>query len=160
VAKGELLQRIVAFIESLGISVHEREMRRKTLVPGIDIEEGALVFEESGMCKPADLLHEAGHIALTLPAKRPTLDGTIESSPAEEMAAIAWTWAAATLLNIDPREVFHEEVISGNGPTLLEHFLGGKYIGVPMLRYWGLTGKDVQYPRMSRWMRDDGEASS
>lgn len=146
------LARIVGFIRSLGIEVAERAMHRPTLVPGIDIERGGLVVEEGRLCKPADLLHEAAHIAITIPAGRPALDGTIEGTPAEEMSAIGWTWAAAMHLGIEPGEVFHEEVISGNGPTLRENFVEGRYVGVPMLQLWGLASAK-EYPRMIRWTR-------
>lgn len=157
----DLLARIFAFIRSLGIDVTEREMRRATLVPGIDIERGGLIVDQRRLCKPADLLHEAAHIALTPGLRKAELDGTISGTPAEEMAAIAWTWAASRHLKIDAREVFHEEVVSGNGPTLLENFTEGRFIGVPMLQYWGLTrekpsedGSIEPYPRMIRWVRE------
>jgi len=126
-------------------------MWRETLVSGIDIENGGLVIEERLLVKPADLLHEAGHIALTEPAKRAALDGTITSSAAEEIATIAWTWAAAMHLEIAPSEVFHVDVISGNGPTLLENFSTGHYVGVPWLQRLKLT---TNYPAMTRWVRE------
>jgi hypothetical protein len=126
VVRDETLQRIVNFIRSIGIEVDEGDMTRETLVPGIDIVHGALRIDEAMMCKPADLLHESAHIALTLPAGRNALDGTVNTSPAEEVSAIAWTWAASRHLEIDPAETFHEEVISGNGPTLLENFSTGR----------------------------------
>src|SRR5437879_4389624 len=110
-ADSPLLARIIQFIRSLGIEVEEAEMHRPTLVPGIDIRCGRLVVDATRMCKPADLLHEAGHIALKPAGERTALDGTLTGSPAEELATIAWTWAAALHLRIDPREVFHEEVI-------------------------------------------------
>jgi hypothetical protein len=154
-ARDETLRHIVDFIRSIGIEVNEGAMSRRTLVPGIDIVNGTLLIDAAKMCMPADLLHEAAHIALTMPDGRSALDGTMNTSPAEEMSAIAWTWAASRHLEIDPAETFHEKVISGNGPTLLENFTAGRYVGVPMLQYWGLTverGIDA-YPHMLRWMR-------
>lgn len=157
----DLLARVIDFIRSHGIEVTEARIDRATLVPGIDIRHGGLVVEEKKMCKPADLLHEAAHLAITPAAARPALDGTITSTPSEEMSAIAWEWAAAKHLDIDPCEVFHDEVISGNGPTLLENFSAGRYVGVPMLQYWRMTvekpaaGSDTPpYPHMIRWTRD------
>jgi hypothetical protein len=159
--ENETLRLIVDFIRSIGIEVNEGAMTRDTLVPGMDIVRGTLRVDETMMCKPADLLHEAAHIALSHPSVRSALDGTADTSPAEEVSAIAWTWAASRHLNIDPTETFHEDVISGNGPTLLENFLQGRYVGVPMLQYWGLTvepknaaarGVDP-YPSMLRWLR-------
>jgi hypothetical protein len=160
--RSEILAKVTAFIREQGIGVVEGPMFRPTLVPGIDIEAGRLRIEVEQMCEPADLLHEAAHIALTPRERRSSLHGTIESSPAEEVCAIAWTWAAAMLLGIEPDRVFHEEVISGNGPTLLENFSAGRYVGVPMLQRWGLTLEPSPalaagvspYPHMLRWLRD------
>lgn len=159
--RNETLRRIVDFIRSIGIEVDEGVMTRDTLVPGIDIVNGSLLIDEPKMCKPADLLHESAHIALTPPDARSALDGTVNSSPAEEVSAIAWTWAASRYLEIDPADVFHEEVISGNGPTLLQNFSTGRYVGVPMLQYWGLAVEEKNaaargvpsYPHMLRWLR-------
>jgi hypothetical protein len=162
VPRDETLRRIVGFIGSIGIEVNEGTMTRETLVPGIDVVRGTLLIDEATMCKPADLLHEAAHIALTVPARRNALDGTADTSAAEEISAIAWTWAASRFLDIDPAETFHIDVISGNGPTLLENFLERRYVGVPMLQYWGLTveaknaaSKGIDpYPHMLRWLRE------
>ena len=79
-----------------------------------------------------------------------------------EMAAIAWSYAAAVHLNLDPAVVFHEEGYRGGAQTILENFQAGRYIGVPLLQYMGLTAdaKRAQainvepYPHMLRWLRD------
>jgi hypothetical protein len=159
-ADTEILTRTIQFVRSVGISVEERPIARTTLVPGVDIVDGGLVIDTNRLCRPADILHEAAHIALTNPSDRVMLDGTISSSPAEEMAAIGWTWAAARHLQIEAEDVFHDEVISGNGPWLREMFIEGSYVGVPMLEYWGLAARrkpDVcepkPYPYMIRWVR-------
>jgi hypothetical protein len=160
--RAEILEKVTTFIREQGIGVVEGPMFRPTLVPGIDMEAGTLRIEVEQMCEPADLLHEAAHIALTPRERWSSLHGTIESSPADEVCAIAWTWAAAMFLKIAPERVFHEEVISGNGPTLFENFSAGRYVGVPMLQRWGLT-LDARaalaaglppYPHMLRWLRE------
>ncbi len=144
---------ITGFIRSLGIEVAERPLRRATRVPGIDILRGTLVADERRMCKPADLLHEAAHIALTPSAGRPALDGWVDGTPAQEVQAIAWTWAAAVHLGIAPVDVFHDEVLSGNGPTLRANFSTGHYVGVPGLQRLRMTHQSI-YPRMTRWIAD------
>jgi hypothetical protein len=152
---------ILEFLRSLGLQVDERPITRETLVSGVDIIGGGLVIDEPQLCKPADVLHEAAHILLTPATERAALENPLTSSPAEEMSAIAWTWAAALQLRIDPSEVFHQQVLSGNGPTLLENFSAGRYVGVPMLQYWGLTLEPARarergqpsYPHMLRWAR-------
>jgi len=146
----EQFDAVITFLRSLGLVISEGAIGRETLVPGLDIWQGGLRFERDHICKPADMLHEAAHILLSEPAIRPTLDGTISSSPAEELTAIAWTWAAAMHLSLDPADVFHDEVVSGNGETLRENFSNGRYVGVPGLQRWRMTEK---YPRMRSWVR-------
>jgi hypothetical protein len=147
-----MLDDVVQFLRSVGIPVDARRIEHETLVPGVDILDGGLIYDAPHLDSAADLLHEGAHIALTPAPLRPALTGTISSSPAEELSAIAWTWAAALHLGLDTRRVFHEEVVSGNGPTLLENFSAGRYVGVPMLQVWGLTRAD-EYPHMRRWLR-------
>jgi hypothetical protein len=157
----EILESVVGFIRSIGVEINEGPMFRETLVSGIDIVDGTLLIEPAILCQPADILHEAGHIALTDPSLRSQLGGTISSTPADEISTIAWTWAASRFLDIDPALVFHDEVISGNGPTLRENFTAGRYVGVPMLQRWGLTYEPkaaalhnaLPYPHMLRWVR-------
>jgi hypothetical protein len=149
--EGAILRTIAAFLESLAIPVRPTRITHATLVPGVDIHEGGLIVDEPRLLKQADILHEGGHIALMPRAIRRELYGTIQSTPADEMSCIAWTWAAALHLGIPPEEVFHDQVISGNGPTLLENFSHGRYVGVPKLKLWGMT---ADYPRMVRWTRD------
>jgi len=158
----ETLPRIIDFIRSIGIEIEEGVMHRRTLVPGIDVRRGGLLVEAARLCMPADLLHEAAHIALTPSSRRHLVDGTMDGTAAEEIAAIAWTWAAAVFLELHPDDVFHQDVISGNGPTLLENFREGRFVGVPMLQHLGLTVDErhasergvAPYPHVLRWLRD------
>src|SRR5207237_1289082 len=70
--------------------------------PGVTLRGGAIVYDPDKLLYPGDLLHEAGHVAVTEPERRAALDGDAEDDPAEEMAAIAWSWAAAKAIGIDP----------------------------------------------------------
>ena len=149
--EGPILRTVATFLESLDIPVRATRITHKSLVPGVDIHEGGLIVDERQLLRQADVLHEGGHIAIMPRALRRELYGTISSTPAQEVSCIAWTWAAALHLGLPPEEVFHEQVISGNGPTLLENFSEGRYVGVPLLRKWGMT---VDYPRMLRWTFD------
>ena len=100
-----------------------------------------------------DFLHEVAHVALTPPSDRPAMDEWVTGTEAQEVSALAWTWAAGHYLGLEPSDVFHDAIISGNGPTLRENFCDGHYVGVPMLQRWGLTNAPT-YPRMDHWMRD------
>lgn len=146
-----ILRTIAAFLESLDIAVRPTRITHKTLVLGVDIHEGGLIVDEPQLVSPADPLHEGGHLALTPRALRRELYGTINSTPAQEVSVLAWQWAAALHIGIPVERMFHEQCVGDMGPTLLENFSEGRYVGVPMLRKWGMT---FDYPRMVRWTID------
>jgi len=90
----------------------------------------------------------------------------VRSDPAEEMAAIAWSYAAALEMDLDPAVVFHEHGYRGGGDSILENFRAGRYFGVPMLEYYGMTLNErsaeecgmTPYPRMLSWLRTQTSA--
>lgn len=149
----ETLDRVIAFARSIGVDVHEGALARETRVPGVDIVAGAVQVDRAALRGIGDFLHEVAHVALTPPADRPAMDEWVTGTEAQEVSALAWTWAAGQYLGLEPYDVFHDAIISGNGPTLRENFCDGHYVGVPMLQRWGLTNAPT-YPRMDRWMRD------
>ncbi|HEV2865714.1 MAG TPA: hypothetical protein VGX37_04310, partial [Allosphingosinicella sp.] len=102
-----LTRRIVAFLEAVGIPVALETLPPGTFLPGLDLCGGGLVVDTERLEWPGDLLHEAGHIALTEPGLRPSLNRASDD-PGEEMAAIAWSYAASVALGLDPSVVFHE----------------------------------------------------
>jgi hypothetical protein len=119
------------------------------------VRRGGLVVDEPRLAWPGDLLHEAGHLAVADPAGRAELDD-VGDDPAEEMAAIAWSHAAAQHLGLDPTVVFHPHGYRGGGDWLAEAFAGGGGPGVPMLQWWGMTGgwkDEPRFPQMIRWLR-------
>lgn len=152
--------RIVTFLEQIGIPVETDSVPDESLLPAMTIRDGTLVFDPARLEWPGDLLHEAGHIAVTDPALRPTLSD-VSSSGAEEMAAICWSYAAAVEIGLDPAIVFHEHGYKGGGPWLVETFASGRYIGLPMLHYLGMVADPNRvedrgvplYPQMKRWLR-------
>ncbi|MDF7774908.1 hypothetical protein P1X14_06605 [Sphingomonas sp. AOB5] len=155
-----IVARIVAFIESVGIPVIVEPVGDDVLLPGATVRHGALIFDPATLPWPGDLLHEAGHIAVTDPVLRDTLE-EVSQDQAEEMAAIAWSYAAAIEIGIDPAIVFHEGGYKGGGANFLSSFDGNGGIGVPMLQYYGMTAEARQaaaldrapFPAMARWLR-------
>jgi hypothetical protein len=153
------IARIVAFLESIGIACIAEPMEEGTFLPGATVRDGTLVFDPA-LPHPGDLLHEAGHIAVTDPALRPTLS-QVADSPAEEMSAIAWSYAAALAAGIDPLVVFHEHGYKGGGGYLLPCMQSPLPPGLPMLQLFRMTAcrKDAEavglpvFPEMARWLR-------
>jgi hypothetical protein len=152
--------RIIAFLGEVGIPVIVETLGEDTLLPAMTVRYGALAIDPDRIGWPGDLLHEAGHIAVTDPAIRTSLC-EVPSDPAEEMAAIAWSYAAATEIGLDPRIIFHDEGYRGGGGYLADAFANGGEPGVPMLQWFGMTldarnaAKQgvAPFPHMLRWLR-------
>ena len=141
--------RITAFLERIGIPVLSEPVAN-TLLPGATVRRGALVFDPASLPWPGDLLHEAGHIAVTDPELRACQE-EVSEDPAEEMAAMAWSYAAAIEIGLDPACIFHDGGYKGGGGSYLSSYTGGgEGIGVPMLRWFGMT---TDFPAMTRWLR-------
>ncbi|MEG3151213.1 hypothetical protein U1769_15075 [Sphingomonas sp. ZT3P38] len=152
--------RIVAFIEQVGIPVETDSIPEGSFLPAITIRNGAVVYDPARLEWPGDLLHEAGHVAVTPPEKRSALS-EIRSDPAEEMSAIGWSYAAALAIGLDPTVVFHDNGYVGGSTSLLENFAEGRFLAVPMLQYYGMTLEprpaaergEQPYPHMTSWLR-------
>jgi hypothetical protein len=145
--------RIVAFLQEIGIPVTERTLDGATFLPGVTIESGGLVFDRERLLYPGDLLHEAGHLAVLAPDVRSATNGDQVGDGGTEVGAIAWSYAAALHIGLDPGVVFHPAGYGGGAESLLENFAAGRYMGVPILEWAGMTGPG-EYPRMSRWLRE------
>lgn len=156
-----IVARIVPFLEDIGIPVAIEPVPGDSLLPGATVRGGTLVLDPDTLEWPGDLLHEAGHIAVSDPATR-TAQAGVSPDPGEELAAMAWSYAAAVALEIDPACVFHGGGYHGGGANYLESYLsGGGGIGVPMLQYYGMSAEPHQaamlalppFPAMARWLR-------
>lgn len=160
--KDSVTVKIVAFLREIGVEVRAAEISAETILPGIDVYHGAILVDESKLAYPGDLLHEAGHVAVTPSEKRKRLDGDVGKKASEEMMAIAWSYAAAVHLQLDLRVLFHSGGYKGWSESLIENFTEGRYFGVPMLQWIGLTVDEKRaeemsvaaYPRMVRWLVD------
>lgn len=156
-----LVATIVDFIRAVGLEVVAGELPAGTALPGITVCRGRLVVDASALCHPGDLLHEAGHLAVVEPARRGKVSGSAGTDGAEEMMAIAWSYAATVRMGIEPSVVFHADGYRGGSQSLLEQFAQGRYLAVPMLQWLGLAYDDVHaaacdarpYPAMRRWLR-------
>ncbi|QNQ11758.1 hypothetical protein [Sphingomonas alpina] len=153
-------ERILAFIEGVGIPTAIAALDDTTFMPGMTIRDGVLIVDPAQLTWPGDLLHEAGHIAVTEPEKRPTLH-MVSPDPGEEMSAICWSYAAALAMDLDPRIVFHDGGYRGGGGHMAGLFAEGTYVGLPMLQYFGLAFDTrraaeegtLPFPHMQRWLR-------
>ena len=74
-----LTRRIVAFLTGIGLSVRRAEIVAPTILPGILVEHGALLFDPARLRFPCDLLHEAGHLAVVPPERRAVMHRNVEA---------------------------------------------------------------------------------
>ena len=152
---------ILEFIRSIGLEVRLTTIDGETFLPGITVQQGAMVVDEARLLYPGDLLHEAGHLALMSGLDRRAGSGKLGDDGGAEMGAIAWSFAAATHLGLDASVVFHEYGYKGDGPWLAETFRRGSYIGLPMLEWLGLAARQEAieqgappYPQLVHWLRE------
>ncbi len=155
-----VVKEIVSFIRRIGLACDEGCVPEVCFLPGISLKDGGIVFDPLRMTYPGDLLHEAGHLAVMPPFRRQSTCHTAGNDPGEEMMAIAWSYAAALHIGIDPAIVFHEGGYRSGSKAILENFGAGRYVGVPMLAWLGMTNSDSKaplaspnrYPKMEKWL--------
>ena len=145
-------EQIADFLTRIGIPIRAEPLDEPTFLPGVALRQGVIVYDPGRLLHPGDLLHEAGHIAVTEPGGRGALNGDAEDDPGEEMAAIAWSFAAARALGLDPRLVFHDHGYRGEGAAIAEIFETTPGFGVPLLAWYGMTTM-AAFPAMTRWLR-------
>ena len=148
----ETFSAIAAFLNEIGIPVELGEIQEETFLPGIHAISGILRVDPAKLQWPGDLLHEAGHLALLTPEQRRHTEGNVGDDGGDEMGAIAWSYAAAVHLKLDPAVVFHSGGYHGGGDSILANFTTGQYMGVPILAWRGLC-LPASYPHMTRWLR-------
>ena len=161
-----LTNRIVDFLTAIGIEIISTPLEDQGFLPGILVDEGRLLVDETRLTYPGDLLHEAGHLAVAPSAVRPSLRGEV-AIPGADMSAVevqvtAWAYAAVVHLGLDPKVLFHDGGYERKSEGLIRTYTLGVYPGVYGLQAVGMTaaGEDARklgvapYPHMLKWVRD------
>lgn len=158
--------RIVAFLRDIGLAVRETAIDAPSFLPGVRIRHGTLEFDRTRLLAAGDLLHEAGHIALTPARHRHELDGDVRPEQHHphggEIEAIAWSYAASLRIGLPIDRLFHAQGYAGRAQALAFAYSIGVYAGAAGLAELGLTavGDSARragvppYPHMLRWLRD------
>jgi hypothetical protein len=162
----QALEKCISFLNSIGIKTIRQKLPPGSFLPGLDIQEGSIIVDTELLKYPGDILHEAGHIAVVPAAERNCLSASVIEKramrEAEEMMAIAWSYAACVHLKLDPYFVFHDKGYKGGGNYIADNFINKNYFGLPMLQWTGLTFDEknaaannvAPYPNMIKWLRD------
>lgn len=147
---------IYTFLEAIGIPLVETSLSAPTFLPGVLIQAGTLLVDPTKLRYAGDILHEAGHIAVTLPAERSQLQDNITvnrpDKAGDEIAVLLWTNAACQYLNLPPEVVFHEGGYRGQSTWLIDTFSRQEYVGLPLLVWMGMAQADT-FPIMTHWLR-------
>ena len=160
--QGETTARIVAFLHEIGIEVRTGAVPDGTFLPGILVDGETLVVDEAKLKYPGDLLHEAGHLAVAPSEQRKRLYNDVSKNAGDEIATLAWSWAALKHLELEPEVVFHPNGYKGESEWLIETFSSGGGLGVPLLQWMGMTAEPHKaaevgmepFPKMAKWLRD------
>ena len=170
---------VLAFVDEIDLACAPGTVDETSFIPGVAIRNGGLIYDPSRLITPGDLLHEAGHLAAVPSRWRGQIHGDVDAalsqlSQAEPDAAgiahtdlfpIAWSWAAARHIGIDPACIFDAGgygAPAGGDPNLLDQQLAsGVFPGIFMLTNAGLCaapppfgdGRDAApFPHMTRWL--------
>ncbi len=155
-----VLMKIFDFLEEIQLPFTLNEIGDDTFLPGIQIKKGVLQIDLEKLKYPGDLLHEAGHIAVSCSTDRESLNDNIIENNSEkagdEMAVLIWSFAAAQKIGLETEVVFHDKGYKGEAKWLREQFESGKYIGLPLLQWMGLADAEGEhaFPKMKTWLRE------
>jgi hypothetical protein len=162
----DIIEKSIRFLDETGIAVRFGVVEDGSFLPGLSIERGCIIVDKEKLKYPGDILHEAGHLAIVPAADRTQLDANLIAErpqrKAEEMMAIAWSYAAAIYLSIDPHIIFHDDGYKGGGSYIADSFANKQYFGLPMLQWVGMAADEKKakelninpYPEMIKWLRD------
>ncbi len=160
------LPKILAFLQQIGLPAEEKNLPDDTFLPGLELGPNRIFVDFAKLKYPGDILHEAGHLAVTTSAQRAAVGSPQLEQPwptdGEEIVAILWSYAAALHLDVPLDYLFHPNGYKGNSSWLQETFAAGNFIGLPLLAWMGLTLTPEQaaqrnlapFPAMQKWLRD------
>ncbi|RTQ49309.1 hypothetical protein EJV47_14305 [Hymenobacter gummosus] len=154
-----LTDQLIHFVRRIGLTVREAPLPADSFLPGLRIEDGALLVDRQRLRYPGDILHEAGHLAVVPASVRAGLGPNIadyrsaDEAQGDEIAAQLWSYAASVALELPSAVVFHADGYHGSSTWFVENYQRGQYPGLPLLAWMGLTTNE-DFPRMTRWLRE------
>lgn len=175
----ETLEPVLVFLETVGVECIAGDVSPDSFLPGIEIQQGRLIFDAEQLASPGDLLHEAGHLAALPSQWRHQVSGDVDAclarlavehepdTPIEhtDLVPIAWSYTAALHAGIDPLQVFdaagYGADAGGDIRIICQQLQMGLFPGIAMLARAGLCsapppfgdgGDPAPYPHMKRWL--------
>ena len=159
------LEKVLAFLNEIGIQVVEKELDDTAFLPGLALGPNCIYIDYTKLLYPGDILHEAGHLAVATAETRSQIGSdALQNWPTdgEEIVAILWSFAALTHLKLPMDFLFHPNGYKNGADWLIESFTNKNYVGLPLLEWMGLTFSEEKaqlqnqkaFPHMQKWMRE------
>jgi hypothetical protein len=160
------LDKILFFLNEIGITIIEKKLDESTFLPGLTLGPNCIYIDYEKLGYPGDILHEAGHIAVTSPTDRAKIGTETMAkdwpSQGEEIATMLWSFAACKHLDLPLEYVFHAGGYKGSSNWLMDNFETGNYIGLPFFEWTQMAySKEksaemnvVTFPKMVKWVRE------
>jgi hypothetical protein len=172
-------QKVVTFLNSIGIRTVPGKIPVTSFLPTIRIRRGTLFYGQKALA--ADLLHEAGHIAIVPKKYRLLCNGDMEKSvsriweiackagethdpdapiaraimQASECEAIAWSWAAGQHLGLREEAIItnYKHHFNGEGREIRTCLKMRCHFGINGLRAAGMIESVKTFPQMTHWVQ-------
>lgn len=156
---------IETFLNSIGISIEDSQLDDTCFLPGLRLHQTTILCDRSKLLSVGDILHEAGHIAVTEPKMRQHIgtDQMVSNWPTDgdEITAILWSFAAAKHLKIPLDVVFHTQGYKGEAVWIIDQLNAENYLGLPLLEWFGMCyaqentlENKLPFPHMIKWLRE------
>lgn len=164
--------RIINFLNEIGIRVHICPFANG-FCKHVSIQGGELWVDN--LTAIADLLHEAGHLAILPGRFREYANNNLEgvqkimleqidfSKPdvgdaraflqCGDVEATAWAWAAGKHLGIPERFIIRDRDYNGEGEELRDCLSMRSFFGINGLRAGGFLNSVKEYPKLDRWIQ-------
>ncbi|MBL7804276.1 MAG: hypothetical protein JNL02_11110 [Saprospiraceae bacterium] len=159
IPREEAIKRICDFLTQIGIPFQKAPIEGRSFLPGLKIDQGSLTIDVDKLEYPGDILHEAGHIALFDPLKRPFLNqemlDTQPSEQSEEIGVQLWSYFAAEACGVPAEMVFHDGGYHTQNKWIIDNFRKRIFVGMPLL-VWMRIADPVpkgEYPVIRNWLR-------
>ncbi|WP_143075171.1 hypothetical protein [Sphingobium sp. AP50] len=174
------LERTVAWLRAIGLQLEE-VAGTSGFLKAVRIHKGGLHYDPD-RAHVADILHEAGHLAIIPVCFRPLAsddiskvqslmiaemvalfaeDTTVIDSPlcravmqSGDPEATAWAFAAGRAIGLDDKSIIKDGDYDGESASVRLGLLMGTYVGINGLVAGGMCAGTRLYPAMIRWLQE------
>jgi hypothetical protein len=143
------IENLVLKLQAIGINYKRDEWTTSFGFPGLQINEGMLVYNP-GKASLDALLHEAGHIAVC--STRHLLTGWNTTQESDEYAAIAWSYCMGLEFGVPVEEIFANQFSSLDKIAIPSALERKEYKGIGKLLELKMLDTISAFPVLNRYL--------